>query len=376
MNLYLDLTEFLKNPIKSGIQRIVGEICRNLPRNAAIPVRLHEGRYITLPPGLPEAVGRHFGDRTEGTLAEIRRLSEAGNGSIELSEGDRILIPEVFLDPQRVAFFRSMPERDWKRCRFIIYDLLPYTHPECFFKEMNDALPGYFHLVRRAEHCGFISEYTRDVYYRRLRRTEVGDGVVLPLGSDSLGPRPKLPVLNRPLTFSVIGTVEPRKNHALILEAFEPLLGQIDGLRLSFVGSMGWVEPEFAQRIHALANDEKTRFQFHSAPDDGAIRSHIERSRATIYVSSAEGYGLPPVESLWCGTPVIASTTIPSLERLGSVGVHYVEPLNVASLQRAVLDFVNTAYADRKAEEAMRLDLPTWKLFTAEVLTWCRHECI
>lgn len=375
MKLYLDLTEFLRNPIKSGIQRIVGEICRNLPPNAMIPVRFHEARYVALPPELPEAIGRHFGDCTQSTLAEIRRLSGAGSGSIELSGDDRVLIPEVFLDSQRVAFFCSMPERDWKRCRFIVYDLLPYTHPECFFTEMNDALPGYFHLVRRAEHCGFISEYTRDVYYRRLKRMDVDGGVVLPLGSDSLGPRATVPALNPRLTFTVVGTIEPRKNHALILAAFEPLLGKADGLRLSFIGSMGWVEPEFAKKIHALASDKKSGFQFHPAPDDNAIRSHIEQSRATIYVSGAEGYGLPPVESLWCGTPVIASTTIPSLERIGSAGVHRVEPLNAATLRQAVLAFVDTAYANRKAEETMELNLPTWKSFTEEVLTWCSREC-
>lgn len=236
---------------------------------------------------------------------------------------------------------------------------------------MSLIMAGYFQIIRRAGHCGFISEYTRGAYYGRLKRTAARDGVVLPLGCDALGARAVRPIVDRPLNFSVLGTIEPRKNHELILDAFEPLLRQIDGLSLSFIGKMGWVDPEFGQKVRALASDKNSGFRFLSAPDDGAIRSYIEQSRATIYVSAAEGYGLPPVESLWVGTPVIASATVPSLQGMGSAGIHYVEPLSLVNLRRAVLAFVDTAYANQKAEETMHLNLPTWDSFTQEVVRWC-----
>ncbi|HZQ51955.1 MAG TPA: glycosyltransferase [Bryobacteraceae bacterium] len=196
----------------------------------------------------------------------------------------------------------------------------------------------------------------------------------MPLGCDALGDRPFQLTLNRPLNFSVLGTVEPRKNHPLILEAFEPLLRHVKGLTLSFVGKLGWIDPQFAEKVLTLASDENSGLRFIPAPGDDEIRNCFERSRATIYVSAAEGYGLPPVESLWAGTPVIASRTIPSLERLGSAGVHYVDPLSVLNLRKAVLAFLDDAYANRKAEEAMRLNLPTWRSFTEEVMDWCKRE--
>jgi len=376
MSLYIDLTEFLANPITSGIQRVVGQICRHMPPQAAIPIRLQSGRYFALSHSLISAVGRHFANPGQDGVAEIRRLGAVQHAAtVQLSQLDTVLVPEVFIDQERIAFFRNMPKYELDRYRFIIYDLLPLTHPQYFpTSGFLDDIYGYFRVVGRARCCGFISEYTRDVYYGRLRRSNCHDGVVLPLGSDFLGTRPVMSVLNRPLTFTVIGTVEPRKNHMLILEVFEPLLRQIPGLHLSFVGNMGWVEGDFAQKVHALANDQSSGFQFHSAPDDGAIRTHIERSRATIYLSPAEGYGLPPVESLWCGTPVIASTTIPSLRRLGSGGIYYVEPLDVVQLRDAVLRFVDDGYANRKATEATQLALPTWQSFTQEVLAWCENR--
>ena len=372
MSLYIDLTEFLANPIKTGIQRITGEICRYLPADALIPLRLSSTGYVTLSSDLIPSIARHFSDAGEQEVQEIRRLGAIESGSvIQPSASDTVLVPEVFDNPQRLAFFRQMPEQDLRRYRFIVYDLLPITHPEFFVAGGMIPICAYYRLLRRATRCGFISEYTRDAYYGRLKRSPDDGGVVLPLGCDALGPRGTPAPLNRPLTFTVLGTVEPRKNHQLILDAFEPLLGRIEGLTLSFIGRMGWVDPAFAERVHSLAANPNSGFRFHSAPDDNAIRSCIEQSRATIYVSAAEGYGLPPVESLWIGTPVIASNNIPSLERFGATGIHRVAPLNSINLRRAVLAFVDNSYANRKIEEISGLNLPTWRSFTQEVLSWC-----
>jgi glycosyltransferase involved in cell wall biosynthesis len=372
MSFYIDLSEFLGNPITTGIQRIAGEICKYLPPNTAIPVRLHASEFVALPPALIEAIGRHFGDVTRSGVGEINRLGAVeGATRVILTQEDIVLVPEVFNNPPRLALFRQMPEQQFERCRFIVYDLLPMTHPQYFPPNTSAGAFAYYRMLGAASCCGFISEETRNDYYGRLKRSDDRGGVVLPLGCDSLGPRPRQATLNRPLTFSVLGTIEPRKNHELILDAFQPLLGEIAGLRLSFIGKMGWVDSEFSQKVHTLAADENSGFRFHSVSGDDDIRRCIERSRATLYVSSAEGYGLPPVESLWVGTPVIASAMIPSLNRLGSQGIHYVEPLSVVNLRRAVLEFMDDDYANRKTEEAMTLDLPTWKSFTKAVLSWC-----
>lgn len=376
MSLYIDLTEFLECPIKTGIQRIAGEICRYLPPDSAIPVRLHSDRYVALPTCLIQAVGTYFRTGTRSGTNEIHRLAQVENAQpIRISTSDTVLVPELFYEPERVAFFRQMSDDEFERCRFVVYDLLTATHPQFFHPCMaQDLVYGYFQVIRRAINCGFISEYTRDVYYGRLKRTANRGGVVLPLGCDALGPRPNRPQLNRPLTFTVLSTIEPRKNHALVLEAFEPLLSHFEEMNLCFLGKGGRVDADwdrFVESIEMLAAKKGSRFRFLSAPDDGTLRHYIERSRATIYVSAAEGYGLPPVESLWCGIPVIASTAIPSLNRLGSACIHYVEPLNVVNLRNAVLSFVDNGYADRKAEEAMQLNLPTWQSFSQEVLRWC-----
>jgi glycosyltransferase involved in cell wall biosynthesis len=374
MSFYIDLTELLTNPRRTGIERISGELCRYLPRSLAIPVRLEAGRYIAFPAALIDTIGRYFSDARASSADQIRRLSSSANGSaVTISPADTVLVTEIFAG-ERAAFFAQQSEQELSRYYFVVYDLLPLTHPEYFPASMPIAVSSYYQNIRRASNCGFISEYTRETYYGRLKRTSERGGRVLPLGSDSLGTRPQHLRLNRPLTFTVLGTIEPRKNHALILEAFQPLLRQVKGLSLTFIGKLGW-DSEFAAKITALAADKNSGFHFYPAPDDVTIRNHVEQSRATIYVSNAEGYGLPPVESLWLGTPVIASVMNPSLRELNSeTGIHFVEPLSAIGLRRAIIDFVDNDYANKKTEETMQLRLPTWQSFTREVLRWCGQD--
>jgi glycosyltransferase involved in cell wall biosynthesis len=375
MSIYIDLTDFLHNPTKTGIQRISGEICKYAPADALTPIRIKDDHYVKLRGELIGSIGRFFSGSDHAGSEELMKLAEPlGRPPMTISSDDIVIIPEIF-DQQRASFMERMPEEQFKRCRFIIFDLLPYTHPQYFLYEYPIIIAPYLRTARRAYCCGFISDYTRDTYYGRLRRTATRGGQVLSLGADALGPRNEGASLNRRHSFIVLGTVEPRKNHALILEAFEPLLRQIPGLELSFIGRMGWVESNFAKKVEALNSDPKSGFHFYSTPGDEQIRIQIEQARATIYVSAAEGYGLPPVESLWLGTPVIASALVPSLTRLGSSGIHYVEPLNVVNLRRAVLAFLDDDYANQKIKEATSMNLPTWRSFTEEVFEWCRAEC-
>jgi glycosyltransferase involved in cell wall biosynthesis len=375
MSLYIDLTEFLTNPITTGIQRIAGELCKYMPSDAAIPVRLHNGAYHALPAELIDAIGRYFSNPEKREVAAIQRLGIANEQKrLKVAKGDTVLVPEVIIEPRRLKYLASVSDEEFECHRFIVYDLLPITHPELFNTDWMVEICEYYRVLRRASHCAFISEATRNDFYGRLRRTHIRDGVVLPLGSDGLGNRSAQPARRqRSLHFSVLGTIEPRKNHKLILEAFEPLLRGIPGLSLTFIGKMGWVEPLFANKVTGMAADPKSGFRFRPAPDDETARREIEDSRATLYLSLAEGYGLPPVESLWIGTPVIASRTIPSLNLLNE-GIHYVDSLDAVTLRRAILLFLDDTYAQRKAEEAANLELPTWRNFAREALAWCGSD--
>jgi glycosyltransferase involved in cell wall biosynthesis len=385
MRFFVDLTEFLASQNRTGIQRVCGQMCRYWPSGEPLtPVKLRsDGRLVQLPPETLGLIREYFDvsdSRASGLknrLAEVSRQADSTEELVDLQPDWRVLVPELFYDPSRVAFFRSLSVEQLNCFYFIIYDLLPFTHPEFFIEHApQEIINGYTRVLRSARHVAFISIYTRDAYYRRLlRKTCSSAGPVLPLGSDGLGEQRSGPAFRsqRP-KFTVVGTIEPRKNHALILDVFEPLLHQIEGLRLVFLGQLGWVDSVLAERVRSLAGGRCPGFEHHAEANDELIRRHVLESWATIYISAAEGFGLPPVESLWLGTPVIASSAVPSLEAIQPAGVQIVEPLKPSNLREAVLAFLEGSYANRKSEEAMSLNLPTWRTFALEVLKWCKQD--
>ena len=93
MTLYIDITEFLANPITTGIQRIGGEVCKYLPPSVAIPVRLHSGEYVALPSALIDHIGRYFNNPCPAQIERIRDLSSVARGKpVRLADDDRVLV--------------------------------------------------------------------------------------------------------------------------------------------------------------------------------------------------------------------------------------------------------------------------------------------
>jgi len=379
MPVFIDLTEFLNAPHRTGIQRVCGELCRFWPADyPLIPVKLTKTlRIVLLQPESLHVIRKYFESSNsndtnlKNTLDVLASQGETSEREVDWSTGDRLLVPEVFYDLDRIDFYQNLPPERAKNVYFLLYDFLPLTHPDFFPPDLpHEKICRYFQLVRSVRNVSFISALTKEVYYRRILRRSSDGGPVLRLGSDGLGPRPRsVPSRHPSPKFTVLGTIEPRKNHALVLEVFEPLFKEIKGLRLVFMGKMGWVDPALAERIHSLTRD-CPGFEHYASPSDDLIRQHVEESWATVYLSVAEGYGLPPVESLWLGTPVIASPFVPSLEAIGSTGVHFVEPLNLSTLREAALAIAEESYARRKSEEALSLNLPTWRSFAREVAEW------
>ena len=259
--------------------------------------------------------------RTSQPPLKVRALSGKIGHEAQPAADDAVLELELFYDPPRVAFFREMPLQEVDRYRFFVHDLMPLIHPEYFPPDAPlDRTFGYFSILRRIPNCGFNSETTQRVFCERLLRLQTKTGKVFRLGSDGLGPKPTPSDARRPLTFCVVGTIEPRKNPNVILEAFEPLLQRFPDMRLTFLGRMGWVDTAFCRRMQAAAQGKMPGVEWLPSPSDTVIRQHVQAARATVYISAAEGFGLPPVESLWLGTPVIASAGMPSLERVGGPG--------------------------------------------------------
>ena len=97
-------------------------------------------------------------------------------------------------------------------------------------------------------------------------------------------------------TFLMVGTVEPRKGHELVLNAFEWLWSQDHALNLIVVGKRGWLVDELTCRLRDCSERGRRVFWLETASDE-LLEEVYARSTCLLAASEAEGFGLPLIEA-------------------------------------------------------------------------------
>ncbi|RDW14785.1 glycosyltransferase, partial [Paracoccus thiocyanatus] len=179
-----------------------------------------------------------------------------------------------------------------------------------------------------------------------------------PIGTRLAAPDPaRLPAdldLSRPF-FVALGTIEPRKNHALLLDAWQMLGRMPDPPRLFIIGRRGWENREVFARLDRLPPGGPVREL--SDLDDGAVAALLARSHGLLMPSRAEGFGLPLTEAAGRGIPVLATPLPAARETLGDYAT-WLPP---------------DAPADWAAELARLSDAAARRLPPLPVPDWDRH---
>lgn len=187
-----------------------------------------------------------------------------------------------------------------------IYDLIPITHPEYMTRSLATIFPRrILEGLRASDGVIAISQYSADELRRWLDR-RLPDLPVRPfsLGNDpTVSPRGKERAFNK--RYTMVGTIEPRKGHDLVLDAFEQRWAGGTDCHLTIVGKIGWASPSTQARLTALKDQGQFRI-VHNA-DDAVLAAILAQSDAVIMASKIEGFGLPIVEALALDIPVIAS---------------------------------------------------------------------
>ena len=162
--------------------------------------------------------------------------------------------------------------------------------------------------------------------------------------------------------FVVLGTLEPRKNHLLLLNVWRELVQRLGNAcpHLVVIGQHGW---ECENVLDMLERCEVIRPFVHevAACPDAELARYLRHAQALLFPSFAEGYGMPLVEALMLGTPVVASNLSVFREIAGDIP-DFLNPVDGIGWGQAVLDYTETAGA-RRAAQLQRLQgfgVPTW----------------
>jgi len=136
-----------------------------------------------------------------------------------------------------------------------------------------------------------------------------------------------------------VGTGEPRKNLLTLVRAVDDVVRNTS-LRpqLVIAGGKGWLTDELDAFLETSGVKERVRFIGYTSDED--LRALYSACRVCVYPSLYEGFGLPPLEAMACGAPVITSR-IPAIEETVGSAAILVEPTDVAALAKSIVEVWN-----------------------------------
>lgn len=259
------------------------------------------------------------------------------------------------------------------RAIFLVHDLIPITHPHfCRAGEDRRHLRRMRTVLASASGVITNSHATADELGRLARKL----GMRMPpvavawLSADGLGQPRARPAPDRPY-FLVLGTIEARKNHRLLLEVWRGLFERLGEAvpRLVIVGTRGWEAQEVIRQLDQLGPLQGHVVERPRCSDE-ELAELVAGARALLMPSFAEGFGLPVVEALRLGTAVIA-TDLPVYREIAGTIPAYLPPDDPASWQETVLHYAGNGRQRQEQLDRLRgFRAPDWPSHFARVDAW------
>ncbi|HEY1103128.1 MAG TPA: glycosyltransferase [Burkholderiaceae bacterium] len=268
---------------------------------------------------------------------------------VDIAAEDIVLLPDAgwYCDYQQELFrlhargVRLIP---------VLHDALPASHPHYFREDVSVRFRSYWQdLCDMASAVVCVSRESANALHGGALAPFAGVGKlhawVNHPGADFLSasvlqdlrPADRPPGLawamqQRP-TVCVVGTIEPRKNHRLILRASEMLWSGGVDFNLLLIGSVGWLCEDLVEELNRHEQRNQRLWSVHGATDV-ELAQLMRASNFLLSASSAEGFGLPVAEAAWLGVPVLLSD-IP-IHREVAPPRHRFFGLNVPELANAI----------------------------------------
>ncbi|WP_298398608.1 glycosyltransferase family 1 protein [Sphingobium sp.] len=305
-------------------------------------------------------------DAAESKAAVIRHMFATRPRPVPRAMGPRIYLqvsPHHLDDETQVG---AILRAEGAKLVTLVHDVIPLSHPEFARPQGADEHRKRVRTIDRHA-TGIIgnSQATIDALEPHLQRGLDGRAIrVAHFGADpaDIFSSRTDEVPDRPY-FVYISTIEPRKNHLLLLNIWRRLVDRLGDAApvLVLVGRRGW---ENENVIDMLERGEALRGHVIEAGEvsDNRMQALVAQARAMLMPSFIEGFGMPVVEALAAGVPVICSDIIAHRE-VGGDAPDYLDPLDGIGWMRAIEQYSQPDAPDRAAQLA-RIAVwraPTWR---------------
>lgn len=379
---------------RTGIYRTVEELARGLAASPECALtfcvtaeldksfdHLANDRYLS---GIPLAISqsgrlsrklhdetKHLTRSIESSSSEFRRLYKRAQRKITYHAYQTAIARAVPVDRKTLAAAdifhspyhaipRQMSQARHLRKFLTVYDLIALRWPELFQPWVKGAIANIVGSLGSADYALCISESTRndlcevrpDLDPERVFVTYLGasnefypcaDAAAVATVKEKYG----IPADSE--YFLSLCTLEPRKNVDQAIRCFARLIKQekLSHLRLVMVGSKGWDYDSIFTAVAEAGIADYTVFTGFVADED--LAPLYSGALAFIYLSLYEGFGLPPLEAMKCGTAVITSNTSSLPEVVGDAGRMY-DPADADGICQGLLDL----FRDSELRNEMR----------------------
>ena len=341
MRIYIDVSVLTLATFVTGIQRVTREIAVHLiEKERHNVVLLHYNAKENVFYRIDNALFLNY--YVHGKGIKNKMITRKKVEFTEMASGS------VFFDLD--AAWMSRVKRSWllpilksQGIKIVahIYDIISVTHPQyCLQRGVYNFMDFIGAHLQYADKIIVNAHAT--VCELKTLAEKVGVKLplceVVPLGGD-FGKRETIHdsqvseklaqiVHERPFIL-MVGTIEPRKNHKLLVEAYDKGLKDL-GYNIIMAGYMGWNMEEFAEKLEKHPDYNKRIFHF-TGLNDNAISFLYQNAKFLAFCSYTEGFGLPIIEALQRGTPVIAAD-IPVSREVGGDYCLWFEQDNAAAL--------------------------------------------
>lgn len=339
--ILIDVSHICHFDHQAGIQRVVRNIVKGLYRTerskiAPIAVKVHNDSLVE-PKAWIESLG----------LLASEKAFWASSARIQPVPGDIFLLLDyAFATIDDLRAWIDKFRRSRGNVYAVIYDILPIQFPQLVipgaadwfrnrFEQLAQLCDGLVCISKTTAHD--VADYLGNSGCQRVCSVKIGwfhlgadsDLVSLVSNSDS---RIKAAISTHP--FLMVGTIEPRKGHAFALDAFELLWAEGNDAPLCIMGKPGWMHEDILRRI---SNHPQRGRLLHyiEHPTDGELAHAYRNSRALLFPSIAEGFGLPIIEAGRNGLPVIASD-IAVFREIGGDSISYFDRTTPAKLAEVI----------------------------------------
>jgi glycosyltransferase involved in cell wall biosynthesis len=373
--LFLDVSQLIQHDARTGIQRVVRALLRELQLNPPSGFRI-EPVFATIDHGY------RYADSLFNQSVNHDKKSQQER-PIETSPGDIFFGLDLDHHSPRVhrTYLKEINQQGIG-VLFMVYDLLPLQFPyfweschkvDRVTSEWLEVVTGFDGVVCISKS---VAEDLNKWVYANKRLTKRNFSIQwFHLGSDLINSMPSMGLpknapevlyeLSRKISFLMVGTLEPRKGHRQVLDAFELLWDVGIDVNLIIVGKEGWMTEDLIRRLRAHKESNQRLYWLEGISDE-YLEKIYSACDSLISASYGEGFGLPLIEAVQHRLSIIARD-IPIFREVAGHHAHYFKADHPSELAKAIEDWIGL-FKNNQHPKSDNMPSITWRESAAQLL--------